>query len=182
MARGGKCREGGAVKPVSLLQAGRAGLLHCCLQLGYGNGWVKSSLDGCQRGMVPRCGEQAAVWSASLVCSSLMVFGSWGFFSLFPQLQKLCWLMGKGTKSPCESAACCKHSIQELDRIAPCARSVWSVSPVSAAQLTPSSCTFCTWAGSPQNGELRAQLPLKACLCLPTILSHPTGRTEKLQA
>lgn len=194
MARGGKCRKGGAVKPVSLLQAGRAGLLHCCLQLGYGNGWVKSSLDGCQRGMVPRCGEQAAVRaaetchkllvgiSASLVCSSLMVFGSWGFFSLFPQLQKLCWLMGKGTKSPCESAACCKHSIQELGRIAPCARSVWSVSPVSAAQLTPSSCTFCTWAGSPQNGELRAQLPLKACLCLPTILSHPAGRTEQLQA
>lgn len=29
----GKCREGGAVKPVSPLQAGRAGLLH-------GNGWV----------------------------------------------------------------------------------------------------------------------------------------------
>lgn len=57
IARGGKCREGGAVEPVSLLQAGWAGLLH-------GNGWVKSSLDGCQGGMVPRCGEQAAVWAA----------------------------------------------------------------------------------------------------------------------
>lgn len=43
MARGGKCRAGGAVKPVPPLQAGRAGLLH-------GNGWVKSSLDACRGG------------------------------------------------------------------------------------------------------------------------------------
>lgn len=90
--------------------------------------------------------------------------------------------MGKGTKSSYESAAYCKHSIQELGRTAPCACSVCFVSPVAAAQLTPSSCTFCTWAGSPQNGELRAQLPLRACLCLPTILSHPADRIEKLQS
>lgn len=48
----------------------------------------------------------------------------------------------------------------------------------SAALLTPSSCAFCTCAGSPQNGELGAQLPLRACLCHPTILSHPADRTE----
>lgn len=179
MARGGKCRAGGAVKPVSPPRAGRAGLLH-------GNGWVKSSLHGCPGGLVPRCGEQAAVWaaeichkllvdiSAFLVCSSLMVFGSWRFFSpLFCHLQKVCWLMGKGTKSPCESAAHCKHSPQELGRTVPCAHSVCPCQLLtwSAALLTPSSFTFCTRAGSPQNGELGALPPLGACLCLPTVLS-----------
>lgn len=58
---------------------------------------------------------------------------------------------------------------------------VCGLSPMSAAQLTPSSCTFCTWAGSPQNGEFRAQPALGACLCLPTILRHPTDRMEKFQ-
>lgn len=81
--------------------AGRVELLnpfYCCRQGRIApQQWMGEEQPGWLPGLVPRCGEQAAVWaaetchkllvgvSAFLVHSSLVVFGSWGcFFPNFP--------------------------------------------------------------------------------------------------
>lgn len=93
--------------------------------------------------------------SGFLFCSILLVFDSFIIFH-FPSSGGN-QLMGKGSQSPGEGRNH-KHSTQEA---AHSVYSVCSVSRVSAAQLTPQTCTFCRWAGCPPNrGEHGGQLLL----------------------